>query len=240
MTSKLEKALYNVKYTGGSYADALMSIPIWAGEKTAQLSEKIMGEKTPELLTKDYIEDHSEVYKAREKLREKLDTRPGALYLQNNIAGVIPFVLAGMPAAEAAQSGIEHCISDAPEMVQYATNSAITVATQMAMGYTAFMANEVRVNRDKYVNEDNRISPKKIGKGLVNAAKAFALYFDLPYGATKMAGQSLFLHQGKDPWKASGLVDSIAIPLWYAITIPLGLKNGIIETRQTKEWKEQE
>ncbi|MFH1585386.1 MAG: hypothetical protein ABIB79_01305 [archaeon] len=97
--------------------------------------------------------------------------------------------------------------------------------------------NEVRTNKQKYSNENGRISVPKIGKGLVNAVKAF-LSFDIPYTISKIGGQTSFLYFGKDPWKASVFVDAIALPAWWiAAAIPLGLKHGIIETKETKEWK---
>jgi len=234
--SKLEKTAYFAKYTAGSYLDALSCVPIWAAEKIAQGSEKVLGDKNPKFLSVDYTHENSQIYKGRERLRDSLDTRPGALFLQSNIIGVIPFITAGMPAAELAQSGIEEYLSDASELTKCVLNSLCTLGAQMAAGYGTFMANEIRVNKQKYVNENGRLSISKIGKGTLNTAKAF-LKFDLSYTAGKTAGQTFMLYQGQDPWKASGIFDSLVIPLWYAISIPLGLNNGVIETKQTQEWK---
>jgi hypothetical protein len=234
--SKLDKIMYCVKYTGGSYLDALSSMPIWTSEKIAQASHKVFGERNPRFLSEDYIHENSPVYKGRRKLRDNLDTKPGALFLQSNIIGAIPFVIAGMPAAEFTQQEIEKYLSEAPKIVQYTSASLATLLSQMVVGYTVFMANEVRVNKQKYVNENGKLSARKIGNGLKNAIKAF-LTFDLSYIGAKTGGQSLLLAQGKDPWKASGMFDALAIPAWYALGIGISLKSGVIETKETKKWK---
>lgn len=234
--SKLDKMIYCVKYTGGSYLDALSSIPTWASEKMAQASHKIFGEKNPRFLSEDYIHENSLIYKGRRKLEDNLDTKPGALFLQSNIIGVIPFVIAGMPAAEFAQQGIERYLSEAPKIVQYTSISLTTLLSQMIVGYTAFMANEIRVNKQKYVGENGKLSTRKIGERFKNAIKAF-LTFDLSYIGAKTGGQSLLLAQGKNPWKASGIFDALAIPAWYALSIGIGIKSGVIETKETKRWK---
>lgn len=237
--SGLERALYYAKYTVGSYADAIVSIPIWTTEKIAKASETVFGRNNPEFLSWSHITNRSEVYRGREKLRDSLDTRAGALYLQSNVIGVIPFVLVGMPVAELAQDGIEAYISRVPEIVQYATNSLVTLAAQMVAGYTTFMANEVRVNKHKYVDEAGRIKIRKIGIGLKNAVKAF-LTFDLSYIGSKTIGQSVLLAQGKNPWKASALFDTIAFPAFWSLAVYLGLRNNVIETKQTMQWRDEE
>jgi len=237
--SKLDKIIYCAKYTGGSYLDALSSMPIWASEKIAQASKKILGKRNPRFLSEEYLHENSLVYKRREKLRDNLDTKPGALFLQSNIIGAIPFVIAGLPAAEFAQHGIEKYLSEAPKIVQYASTSLVTLLSQMAVSYTAFMANEIRVNKQKYVNENGKLSIRKIGNGFKNVIKAF-LTFDLSYIGAKTGGQSLLLAQGKDPWKASGIFDALAIPAWSALAIGIGLKNGVIETKETKNWRKNE
>jgi len=235
--SRLGKIKYCVKYTGGSYLDLFSSIPIWASDKIARTSNRLFGERNPRFLSEDYIHQNSPIYKSRERLRDNLDTKPGALFLQSNIIGAIPFVIAGIPAAEFAQHGIEKYLSEAPRIVQYTSNSLVTLLSQMAVGYTAFMANEIRVNKQKYINENGKLSAKKIGNGFKNAIKAF-LSFDLSYILAKTGGQSLLLAQGKDPWRASGIFDSLAIPLWYTLGIGLGLIRGVVETKETKRWEE--
>ena len=234
--SKLEKAVYYTKYTVGSYVDAIASIPIWLVEKTSKRSERILGERNPNFLSWNHIKSGSEIYNGREKLREKLDTKPGALFIQSNVIGAIPFFLVGMPAAELAQEGIDTYLSRASEIVQYATNSAVTLTAQMVTGYTGFMVNEVRTNKQKYVNENMKLSAKKIGSGLAKTVKAF-LSFDIPYIVGKLGGQSYLLSKGKDPWIASGIFDSLAIPAFSIVAIPLGLWSGVIETKQTKKRK---
>lgn len=231
---KLETILYDCKYTAGSYLDVFSSIPIWAAEKKTKIVGNLYnhaGKEIPNFLNFEYIKKKSPVYKLREKLRDSLDTRAGAVFLQSNILAALPFVAVGMPAAELAQSGIEKWISDAPKIIQYASNSTITLMTQMVMGYTIFMANEVRTNKYKYVDENGKIKAKKIFDGFKKAVKAF-LSFDIPYIITKIGGQSAFLALGKAPWKASGLVDTIAFPAWYTFAIPLGLHKGIIEPKK--------
>jgi len=237
--SKLEKLSYDVKYTAGAYLDASLSLPIVVSEKLGDLSKKIFKEKNSSFLSNEVIRANSPVYQFRERLREELDTKPGASYLQSNLVAVLPFFLVGMPAAELAEKGINHWAKDIPEVAKYAINSAITLTTQMIFGYTTFMANEVRTNQHKYKKENGKFSPKKITSGLFNSIKAF-LSFDIPFSVGKVGGQSLFLYQGKDPWIASGLFDSISFPAWYSIAIPLGLHKGLIETKQTEYWKKLE
>ena len=53
-------------------------------------------------------------------------------------------MVAGVPAAEAAQDWIDPKIEEAPEVVRYAVNSLATLLTQLTVGYTTFMINEVR------------------------------------------------------------------------------------------------
>lgn len=236
MPSKLEKLAYDVKYTAGTYLDAGMSLPIGASEAITNLSEKVLGEKNPKFLSKEEIREKSFVYKARERLRNNLDTKPGVSYLQSNLVALVPFFLVGMPAAEIAEKGISHYLQDIPKVLQYTLNSTITLLAQGIFGYSTFMANEVRTNRYKYEKENGKLSTKKIASGLFNTVKAF-LSFDVPYVLGKIGGQSLFLYQGKDPWVASGLFDSIGLPTWYTVAILLGLHKGLIETKQTNSWR---
>lgn len=236
--SRFKKIRYAAKYTAGSYADASMTIPIWAAEKIAKGSEKIFRDKNPKFLSWDYIQNKSGTYKTREKLRESLDTRPGVLHLQNSIMASIPFTFIGLPAAELAQAGINEYLPDIPKIAQYAINSTTTLAAQMATGYTGFIASELRANKQKYVDENGKISAKKIRRGLANAAKMF-LWFDVPYSVGKLGTQSYLLSVGKDPWKASALFDAVATPLWYAVTISFGMWKRILETKQTDEWDEE-
>lgn len=230
---KLETLLYDVKYTAGSYADALTSIPIWAAEKTSKTVETLYhktGKETPKFFSWDYTKEKSPVYSYRKKLRDSLDTRAGAVYLQSNIIGAIPFFTIGMPAAELAQSGIDQWMPGAPEILKYVTNSLTTLAIQMVTSYTFFMVNEVRANKYKYINKEGRFEIKKILDGLKKAAKTF-LAFDLSYTGLKTGGQSFLLAQGKDPWKASGLFDLWSAPIWYALAIPWGLHGKLIEPK---------
>ena len=97
------------------------------------------------------------------------------------------------------------------------------------------MANEIRVNKHKFTNQEGKLSVKKIGNGFKNAVKAF-LTFDLSYIASKTVGQSVLLYQGRSPGMASAIFDSIVIPAWYTVAIPLGLKNNVIETKETRKW----
>ncbi|MFH1585754.1 MAG: hypothetical protein ABIB79_03235 [archaeon] len=123
---KLDKLLYNAKYTAGSYADLFMSIPIWGGEKTANLSERLLKEKCPQFLREDYTKQQSQIYNCRERMRQNLDTRPGMLYLQSNLVATIPFIAIGSATAEVAQSGIEKLVPDIPEIAKYFINSTTT------------------------------------------------------------------------------------------------------------------
>ncbi|MDP2907821.1 MAG: hypothetical protein Q8O03_07820 [Nanoarchaeota archaeon] len=234
---KLETLLYHCKYTAASYADAFMSVPIWAAEKKSKVAESLcnkLGKETPKFLSWRYIKEKSPVYKYREKLRDSLDTRAGTVYLQSNILGAIPFFFVGMPAAEIAQESIDQWMPGAPEILKYVTNSLATLATQMIGGYTLFMANEIRTNKNKYSDEKGSLKFGKIYEGFKKVVKAF-LMFDLSYISLKTAGQSFLLAQGKNPWKASGLFDLLTAPIWYTIAIPLGLHNKIIEPKSERK-----
>ena len=222
-----QKLKYHLKYTGASYLDLILSAPIGAARAIAKSSQKIFGERTPKILTLEDIEQNSPTFKSRENLREKLDTRPGSVFLQSNIIGAIPFFIAGLPAAEGAQHLINEYMSNAPQIARYATNSLATLGVQMVVGYTTFMANEIRTNRNKYSDQNGKLSPKKIKEGFVTAIKAF-LSFDLSYIGFKTMGQSALLAMNKDPAVASGLFDLSALPAWYSIAIPLGLERGVI------------
>ena len=138
-----------------------------------------------------------------------------------------------MPAAEYAQDAIKEYLDQMPIIAQYITNTLITLSAQMAVGYTTFMANEIRVNKEKYVEKNGKLSSNKIYDGLKTTFKTF-LPFDLIYGGAKIAGQSYLLSEGKDPAIASVLFDSLAIPTFYAIMIPISLKTGMIQTKKLK------
>ena len=193
MASKLEKLSYDAKYTAGTYLDASMTLPIVASEMVSGLSKRIFKNNNPKFLSLEEIRDKSPVYRSRENLRKNLDTKPGVSYLQSNVLAVLPFFIAGMPAAEIAEKGINHWAKDIPEVAKYAINSTITLTTQMIFGYTTFMVNEVRTNRHKYEKENEKLSTKKIASGLFNTIKAF-LSFDLPFSFGKVGGQSFFLY----------------------------------------------
>lgn len=240
MTGKLEKNLYNVKYTAGSYLDSGLSLYLSSLEKGYDIKDSLLGGDNFSISNRswDSIKEYTPGYNLREKLRDSLDTKPGMLFLQSNAIATIPFFAVGMPAAELAQVGIDKMMPNAHEITGYVTNSVSTLGAQMITGYGTFMANEVRTNIHKYVNDQGRLSPKKIATGLGRAVKAF-LSFDIPYTLTKISGQSLFLHKGNDPWAASALVDGIALPAFWSVVIPLGIRNRVIETKQTKEWDSQ-
>jgi len=238
MSKKLERAVYDAKYTLGSYADALMSVPIGIGEGFSKLSQKVLRDKTPKSLNLNHIRENSPIYQTRKKLRDSLDTEPGMKYLQSNIVAVLPFVLAGIPAAEGAEKLIDAYIPNVPPLAKDGLNSVATLLAQGATGYTGYMFNEVRTNPQKYMGENGKIKPKKVWDGFVKSVKAF-VSFDAPYALGKIGGQTAFLAMGKDPWKATTLFDGLALPTWYAIAIPLGLHKGLIETKETRHWQEE-
>jgi hypothetical protein len=236
MVSK-EKLKYWAKYTGASYLDFFMSLPIESAQTVAKLSQRALGERTPKILTLEDIKENSPILNSRNSLRERLDTRGGSVFIKNNLIGAIPFLLAGIPAAEGIEKLIQQYIPTAPEIVRYTLNSAGTLAAQMVTGYTTFMALEIQANRYKYENENKKLSPKKIGQGIKNAVKAF-LSFDLSYIIAKLVGQSALLALEKSPAIASLIFDGAATPAWYTIGIPLGLEKGVIETRDYPRIKE--
>ncbi|MBI5066569.1 hypothetical protein HZA97_10155 [Candidatus Woesearchaeota archaeon] len=231
--------LYKTKYTLGSYADLFMSAPIGVArgvsKATGCLCDKLNYE-TPEFFNWEKTTQNSPTYKARQSLREKLDTEPGVKFLQSNLLSVPPFFLIGMPAAEGMHVLIQKHMGQTPEIVQYVTNSLGTLLAQMITGYLTFMIGEVYSNKQKYVNENGKLSAKKIGKGVLTALKTF-LTFDLSYIGMKTAGQSTMLALGKSPAMASALTDLMAFPAYWSIAIPLGLKKGLIQARKPKEEK---
>jgi len=184
----------------------------------------------------DQIKGHVPFYKTRQNLRERLDTKPGVRFLQNNAMGAIPFAIIGMPAAELSHSLVEKYIGDSPEALKYGINSLATVTTQLATWYTSFMINEVRTHREKYSDENGKLSTGKIAQGTKRALRAF-LPFDLVYSGIKTLGQSGLLALGKNPWIASIAIDAIASPAWYFYGVPSALREGIIETKHTKRLK---
>ena len=105
-------------------------------EKVSRISQWVLRERTPNFLSLEIIQEREPLYNLRRKLRESLDTRAGSVYLQSNIVAVLPFVVAGVPAAEAAQDWIDPKIEEAPEVVRYAVNSLATLLTQLTVGYT--------------------------------------------------------------------------------------------------------
>jgi len=236
MTSLRKRLSYNIKYTLGSYADIFISSPIWAGAITSVLAEKTynyLKKPVPNCLSQDFTTNNSPIYALREKLRDSLDTKPGAIYLQSNIVSAIPFFLIGMPTAEWAQGKMADSMSSYSDLTQNLVSSGITIIAQMLTGYSTFITSEVISNFDKY-SVKGKLNSGKVLDCLKRTVKSF-LPFDVSYTGLKIAGQSWLLSQGKDPWKASGLFDSLALPLWYAVTIPLGLRTGLIETKKTKE-----
>ena len=230
----LEKLAYDSKYTLGTYADLAMSVPIGASQYICKGIEKICKDKTPEFFNWNKITQESPTYKIRKNLRTKLDTEPGVKFIQSCLLGLAPFILIGMPVAEGTEKFIGKYFPKMPELAKCLSNSIATIGAQMITGYTTFMVNEIRTNKHKYQNEKGKLNMKKLSKGLKNTIKTF-LKFDLSYTAGKSGLQTYFLMKGKDPWKASGIADAIATPLFYLVSIPLGLHNGIIETKKTKK-----
>lgn len=241
--NKSDKRKYYVKYTAGSYADAFMSIPLGLAKLLNDTKDGIRNRFNPDALdinTWEEVKEHTPFYKTRKNLRDKLDTKPGMKFLQSNVIAGVPFVVAGIPAAEYSSGWIEEHMSDAPEIVKYVSNSLATLTAQMTTAYAAFMGNEIRTNKEKYINEETgKLSARKIYKGVKMAAKAF-LKFDLSYVAGKTVGQTGLLYMGKDPAIASTLFDSVALPAFYAVAIPLGLGTGIIKTKETERLMEKE
>ncbi len=233
--SEKHKFGYYSVYTLGSYVDLFICVPIDSAKYTSKGIEKLCDKlniETPKCIKWENIKENSPTYKTLEKLRDKLDTRGGTVFLQSNLIATAPIVFAGMPAAKYAQElVIENYLKNTSELTQNLTNSLITLGVQMAVGYTFFMANEIRANKDKYVDENGKLSSSKIYSGFKTAVKTF-LSFDLTYIASKLAGQSYFLSQGKDPAIASVLFDSFAIPVFYTVMIPISLKSGMIHAKK--------
>lgn len=233
--SQKNKFGYYTTYTLGSYVDLFMCIPIDSAKYTSKGVEKLcdkLNVETPKCLSWENIKENSPTYMALEKLRDKLDTRGGTVFLQSNLIATAPLVFAGMPAAQYAQElVIDNYLKETSELTQNLTNSLITLGVQMAVGYTIFMANEIRANKEKYTDENGKLSSSKIYGGFKTAVKTF-LSFDLTYIGSKLAGQSYFLSQGKDPAIASVLFDSFAIPIFYTVMIPISLKTGMIQTKK--------
>lgn len=232
---KLE-AKYYINYTLGSYADGIMSLPIGIARGISKsavcLCDKVNC-GTPEFFKWDETTQKSPTYQKRQTLRDKLDTEQGVKFLQSNLAGLPPFFLIGIPAAEGMQRLIEKNMADSSEIVQYIANSLGTIAIQMWTGYAAFILNEIRTNKQKYVNENGKLSLSKIGDGMKKTINAF-LTFDLTYAGLKIAGQSTMLALKKSPAIASAVADAVVLPVYYAVAISLGLSKGLIETKETK------
>ena len=93
--AKLGRLAYMGKYTAGSYLDAFMSVPIGVGEMMAKGFDGAFGDNNPSFLSYEFTHERSEIRGGREKLREKLDTRSGAVFVQSNLIGAVPFVVAG-------------------------------------------------------------------------------------------------------------------------------------------------
>lgn len=228
MSRKETKNISYVKYTAATYLDSLISMPLAILKKGYDIYDFITKkEKNSWQEIKEYTPGH----KFREKLRQKYDTEPGTKYLQSNLLGAVAFMGVGLPAAELAQSGIDELIMEWPEISKNLANSTLTLAGQYTFGIGLYMVNEVRTNRYKYVDENNKLKLSKIWHdGYVPFIKA-GLTFDIPYIGLKLGGQSFLLSQDKDPWEASAIFDSFAIPLWYVVAIPLGLKYDVIKTK---------
>jgi hypothetical protein len=225
-----EKFLYDTKYTAGSYADLLLSMPIAAAQYVCKAAA--LRDKPPQALQWDEIKSKSPIYRLRERLRESLDTQPGMKYLVSNYVCLPPFYLIGAPAAEAAQGFIDQYLTNAPQIVQYASNAVVTISAQLAFGYATFQASEIVQNMDQY-RTGGKLSAKKMLQGYWNTTKAF-IKFDLPYIGGKIVGQSLFLGLGKDPASASNLFDAFGIPLWYTFTVSIGVRNNLLENKETR------
>lgn len=228
---------YKTKYTLGSYADLLLSANIAVAKgisKSTNYLCDLVGRETPEFFDWEKTTQNSPTYKARQNLRDKLDTEPGVKFLGSNLLSTPPFFLIGMPAAEGMHVLIKEYMGQTPEIVQHVTNSLGTLAAQMITGYATFMIGEVYTNKPKYLNENGKLSAKKIGKGVLTALKTF-LTFDLSYIGMKTAGQSTMLALGKSPAIASALTDLMAFPAYWTVAIPLGLKKGLISARKPEE-----
>ena len=79
MAKKLEKLLYDVKYTAGSYADSGLSMYLSVLEKGYGIKDAIfnINPKDTDKKSWDEVKEYTPGYKLREKLRDSLDTEPG-------------------------------------------------------------------------------------------------------------------------------------------------------------------
>jgi len=232
------KLSYDIKYTLGSYADLALSMPILAGKAIAKTSEFVankVGYKNPDCLNWDNIEQRSETCNARKTLRDKLDTRPGNLFHCSNLVALAPFYFAGSPVADFAADMLKRHCPDAPEIAKCVTNSAGTIAGQFVAGYTTYMVSEVALNKQKFVNELGKVSPRKVWDEFKNAAKAFFFVFDAPYATLKLAGQSFMISQGQNPGIASEIFDQFALPTYFAVCNAMGLHKRMIITNKSDE-----
>jgi hypothetical protein len=238
MKSKSEKLAYDCRYTAGTYADCLMSLPIGAAKGIYAISSKISkmtGKKTLAILSREDLAN-SPVFQARERLRKNLDTQPGMKYIVSNLVAVPPFYLAGIPIAEGLHNLANDVLPNMPVVLEYIINSAGTIFGQFAVGYSTYQIADIVQNTYKYRNDKGNLSPIKMLKGYWETTKAF-IKFDVPYIAGKIAGQSTLRAFGKDPGIASVIFDSAAIPLWYLVAIPWGIRNNLIDNQETRRRK---
>lgn len=138
-------------------------------------------------------------------------------FIINGAISTVPFIVGGIAGAE-----LSELVTDSKEIT-----SGISTATQYAAGYSAFMTLQARDNRDVY-QRDGRWDYKKLMLG--TAKTAFSLgVAEVAYIFGRSGLIDYFLNKDYSPTASSILADSIAIPMFFLVAIPLAKKTGLIK-----------
>jgi hypothetical protein len=236
MVKRIEKYNYYKDYTFGACKDFAMSVPLGIAKMGWNIFDSVMdGASNIPSNSWENNKEYIPFYKKREKLRKNLDTLPGVKYLTSRAVASIPFFTFGIPAAILGENIVESSFPELPLAVKNTIISLETVCVQLSANYVTFMVKEVLSNKQKYVNSKGKIVPKKIMWGIKKTLKSF-LPVDGPYGIIKTLGQSEIMGEGKSALLASTYFDFMVGPIAFTLAIPFGLKNKLIETKDSEKY----
>lgn len=222
---------FSAGYTANTYLDLLLSVPLAVAKTAYDINAGTFNKfnlPPPEWTKWDSVKEYVPLYKKREAIRQKWDTEPGVRYFQSNILGLVAFMTAGVPVAEATYSGLEKIIPQESQVLRNFTTSLSTAVAGYVAGNGAIILDYcLRVDRKNHLKPNGKFDWRKI----TLTSKSFiegALSFDIPFFGGKLIGQTVMINQGMDPGPASATYDLAGIAAWHAVMCHIILRKSIL------------
>lgn len=137
-------------------------------------------------------------------------------FVKNMAITTIPFVGGGIVGAE-----LSDLVTDSDAII-----SSVSTASQYVLAYPAFIALHAHDNRDIYQDE-GKWNKRKLAKDTLKIMFSLGIA-EVAYIAGRTGLMDYFINKDFSPTPAAVIADSICIPLYIMIAVPIAKKVGII------------